>query len=67
MRIEFTKHQELLDIGRSVKPGDVLESPKDAPEELLQAYVNNNIAIDVSSIDNSKSKTQNSKPISGGE
>jgi hypothetical protein len=44
MKIEFTDHRELIDIGRTVKHGDVLESPLDAPEDLLQAYVSNGIA-----------------------
>ena len=46
MKIEFTKPRELVDLARTVKPGDLLESPKDAPEELLRAYVQNGIAIE---------------------
>jgi len=44
MKIEFTASKELIDLARTVKPGDTLEAPKDAPEELLQAYVDNGIA-----------------------
>ena len=43
MKITITQHRELIP-GRIVKPGDVLESPKDGSEEALQAYVNNQIA-----------------------
>lgn len=68
MKIEITKTRDLDALSRIVKPGDVLESPKDAPEELLQAYVNNGIARDISEPDNSKSKIHNSKlPSPGGE
>lgn len=44
MKVEFKRPGELVDLSRTVKRGDILESPQDAPEELLQAYVNNGIA-----------------------
>ncbi len=44
MKIEFISHRDLLELARTVKPGDTLESPTDAQEELLQAFVNNGIA-----------------------
>lgn len=44
MKIVFTQHRELTD-GKTVKPGDTLETSKAAPDELLQAYVNNGVAV----------------------
>jgi hypothetical protein len=43
MKITFTQHREIVN-GRIVKPGDTLESPKDATDEQLQAYVDNEVA-----------------------
>lgn len=47
MKIEFTQSKELIDLSRTVKVGDTLVSPADAPEELLRAYVTNGIAREV--------------------
>jgi hypothetical protein len=44
MKVEITKTKRLEDLNRTVAPGTVLESPKDAPEPMLRAYVNNGIA-----------------------
>jgi len=44
MKITFTQHRELTG-GRIVKPDDTLESPKDGTDALLQAYVDNGIAV----------------------
>jgi hypothetical protein len=49
MKIEFTESRELLELGRTVGAGDVLESSDTIPEELLWAYVDNGIAIDKTS------------------
>lgn len=48
MKITFTQHRELAG-GRIVRPGDTLESPRDASEELLAAYITNGIAIEATS------------------
>ncbi|OHD20428.1 MAG: hypothetical protein A2Y38_26335 [Spirochaetes bacterium GWB1_59_5] len=45
MKITFTQHRSLAG-GKTVNPGDTLESPKDGPDELLQAYVINGIALE---------------------
>lgn len=44
MKIEITKPRHLNSLNRTVKPGDILESPADASEKLLQVYVDNGIA-----------------------
>jgi hypothetical protein len=44
MKIKFTQLRELAD-GRIVNLGDTLESPKDGSDELMQAYVDNGIAV----------------------
>lgn len=44
MKIRFTQHRELAS-GKIVQPGDTLESPKDGSDELLQAYVDNGVAV----------------------
>ena len=46
MKITFTKFRDLDALSRTVRPGDTMESPADAPEELLRAYVNNGIATE---------------------
>jgi hypothetical protein len=46
MKIKFTEHRELAG-GKTVKPGDEFESPRDGSDDLLQAYINNGIAVDV--------------------
>lgn len=43
MKIQFTQRRELSG-GRKVAPGDTLQAPQDAPEDLLQSYVDNGIA-----------------------
>ena len=48
MKIEFTTSRDLDALSRTVKPGDVLESSPDIPEEVLQAYGGNGIARDIS-------------------
>lgn len=45
MQITFTQYRELAG-GRIVRPGDTLEAPRDASEELLAAYVANGIAVE---------------------
>jgi hypothetical protein len=42
MKIIFTQRRELP--GRKVKPGDIMEAPRDGSDELLRAYVTNGIA-----------------------
>jgi hypothetical protein len=59
MKIEFTKFRTLDTIARTVKPGDTLESPKDAPDELLRAYVTNGIARDITPSLKSAPKVEN--------
>jgi hypothetical protein len=44
MKIKFTEHRHLDALSRTVTPGDTLESPTDAPADLLQAYVDNGVA-----------------------
>lgn len=44
MKIRIIQHRELAG-GKIVQPGDMLESPKDGSDELLQAYVDNCIAV----------------------
>jgi hypothetical protein len=46
MKIEFTQHRQLDALSHTVLPGDTLQSP-DVPDELMQAYVNNGIAKDI--------------------
>lgn len=47
MKIQITQRRELP--SGKVKPGDILEAPKDGTEEELRAYVQNGIAIEVKS------------------
>jgi hypothetical protein len=47
MKIEFTQYRTLDEISRTVKPGETLQSP-DVPDRLMQAYVRNGIALDIS-------------------
>lgn len=58
MKIEFTQFQELVDLARTVKPGDTIESSEDIPEALLNAYVQNGIAKIVSSAQPTTGRTQ---------
>lgn len=65
MKIEFIAPRDLDALSRSVMPGDVLESPKDAPEELLQAYVGNGIAREIPA--QTKPAPKDTPKIDGGE
>lgn len=47
MKIEFTEHRNLDELGRIVKPGEVIESSETVSKDLLQAYVNNGIAREI--------------------
>ena len=47
MKIEFTQYRKLDDLSKTVAPGVTMESPADAPEELLRAYITNGIAKEV--------------------
>lgn len=64
MKIQFNRHLELVDLARTVMPGEVLESPADASEEQLRGYLQNGIAEEVPEIEPKKSA---SKIIDGGE
>lgn len=68
MKITFIENRTLDALNRTVSIGDTLESSDSVPEELLQAYVSNGIAVEAP--DNSKFKIQNStlsESTSGGK
>jgi hypothetical protein len=44
MKIEFTEYREIPELRRTVKPGDTMTAPADAPAELLELYVAAGIA-----------------------
>lgn len=45
MTIIFNQYRVLDALKRTVKPGDTLSASPDVPEELLLAYVQNEIAV----------------------